>query len=382
MSLTSKKYRQLDQISGNYYAGISNDTMVRGLMNDTTTDSLSKVNIERTWSQFDRFYTVDLSKENPSNRHYIFICRPDLYLAKSGTVELSTESGVAYDPYFRYLAQMHPEIIASLTGDFAGVPTLKTVTTTQAALAVSGLGNSTQEDGSLLKFTTGETYNLTMHTFIPFLTPRVESLQLPDYTIKQNVLVQPYTKYSIPYTTSAIESTTGGSFDITFREDKFYSIHKLFYAWIYYQDKVMHDVFKPKSKYLMYNAIDYATSIYDFLVDETGENVIYWAKYTGCVPTSIPMSDLSFNKGGTAEAKISIPFSYYCCEQMDTDILIDFQYNSLGYTACRSYLQNNILSANVRTAPIYNEDTFLGNNFVRRPIVTLKGNQVKLRWLE
>ena len=32
------------------------------------------------WVKFDRYYSVDLSKEGPSGRHYIFFCRPDLNL--------------------------------------------------------------------------------------------------------------------------------------------------------------------------------------------------------------------------------------------------------------------------------------------------------------
>jgi hypothetical protein len=249
----------------------------------------------------------------------------------------------------------------------------------------SSYGKTT--DGTTVKVGKNS-YTLPLHSFMPYLTSRVESLQLPDYTIKQNTLVQPYTKYSMPYTTSAIESTTGGSFDLTFREDKYYSLHKLFYAWVYYQNNVMRNIFRPKTGYIKHNALDYATSIYDFIVDETGENIIYWAKYTGCVPTGVPMSDLSFNRNSGAETKISIPFSYFLCEHMDINILMDFQYNSLGYTAMNKYFANNKMSpfSIEQTIPIYNADTFLGKNFVGRPVIfygnsSKYGKTFKLRWL-
>jgi len=335
---------------------------VRLQMNDGTEDKSHK----QFWVDFDRFYSVDLENELPSGRHYIFMCRPDLYLVNSdlctdGKITLSSESRVHVDPYFTYLAQWHPEIIASLTSDFAGLKS-----------------SNTSIDGTPLP----------LHSFMPYITTRVESLQLPDYSIKQNAIVQPYTKYTIPYTTSAIESLTGGSFDLSFREDKYYSIHKLFYAWIYYQDKVMRNIFRPKDRYLQYNALDYATSIYDFIVDETGENIVYWAKYTGCVPTAVPMSDLSFNRNSGAETKTSITFSYFVCEQMDRYILMDFQYNSLGYTAMNGAFKDKKLNPfdyTKHTVPIYNADTFLGKNFVGRPVIfhckTDKGNVFKLRWL-
>lgn len=386
---STNKYSDWGLLSGyhstNFY---STDPSVnlRLAMNDGTYDA----NHKQAWSDFDRFYTVDLETELPSGRHYIFICRPDLYLvetgsASSGSLSLSSESRVNIDPYFTYLSQFHPEIIASLTGDFAGLKSL--TNTSQAAAAGSGYGNSATTDGTTVRVG-NKTYTLTIHSFIPYLTSRVESLQLPDYTIKQNAIVQPYTKYTIPYTTSAIESSTGGSFDITFREDKNFSLHKLFYAWVYYQNNVMRNVFRPKDKYLKYNALDYATSVYDFLVDDTGENIIYWAKYTGCIPTSAPMSDLSFNRLSGAETKITIPFSYFFCEHMDRNILMDFQYNSLGYIAMNTYFPNNKLHPFdiSNTVPIYDADTFLGTNFVGRPVIfygTDKsvGNVFKLRWL-
>ena len=356
-------------------------------MNDGTNDKDGK----KFWSSFDRFYSIDLKTELPSGRHYIFMCRPDLYLVEDGSatnteITLASKSRVNVDPYFTYLASFHPEIIGSLTGDFAGLKTLTNVA--QSAEAESGYGNARTTDGSKV-IIDKKTCLLPIHSFIPIITSRVESMQLPDYTIKQNTIVQPYSKYTVPYTTSALESSTGGSFDITFREDRYYSLHKLFYAWIYYQNNVMRNIFKPKDKYIWYGAMDYATSVYDFIVDDTGENVIYWAKYTGCVPTSVPMSDLSFNRNSGAESKISIPFSYFYCEHMDRNILMDFQYNTLGYITIKNFLKNknplqpfDISS----TVPIYNSNTFLGTNFVGRPVLFYNKDshseyKIKLRWL-
>lgn len=351
-------------------------------MNDGTYD---KEHLQ-AWKDFDRFYAIDLVNEVPSSRHYIFICRPDLYLVEDGNknLSLSAESRVAYDPYFNYLAEFHPQIVGSLTGDFAGITSLRK--TDQAEATASGYGNSQNTDGTAVNIGGGNR-TLTVHAFIPYLTSRIESLQLPDYTIKQNYVVQPYTKYSIPYSTSAIESSTGGTFDITFREDRYYSIHKLFYGWVYYMNGVMRNIFHPKEKYLLYNAIDYATSIYDFIVDETGENVLYWTKYTGAIPTNVPMSDLSFNRNGSAETNVTISFSYFYCEHMNREILMDFNYNSMGYIAMNTYAPNNKLNpvSLDQTTPIYNSDNFLGKNFVGRPVILYMKDRgkpcIKLRWL-
>ena len=150
----------------------------------------------------------------------------------------------------------------------------------------------------------------------------------------------------------------------------------------------MRNIFSPKDKYIKNNMLDYATSVYDFIVDETGENIIYWAKFTGCIPTAVPMSDMSFNKNSGAETKISIPFSYFYCEHMDRNILLDFQYNSLGYNAMNNEFKNKPMNPFPieQTIPIYSENTFLGKSYVGRPVIfygndSKRGPIFKLRWL-
>lgn len=370
MSEVSSGYQNYGILSGYFTTEFNSVHKIRNvalMMNDGTSDAGHK----QAWVDFDRFYSVDLQNELPSARHYIFMCRPDLNLLKEGTTELSAESRVNVDPYFIYLAQFHPEILGSLTTDNAGLKAIAT--------------DDVRDRNSKML---AKDYKITMHRFIPYLTSRIESLQLPDYKIETNTIVQPYTKYTIPYTTSAIGSTTGGNFSITFREDRYYSIHKLFYAWIYYQNNVMRNIFSPKERYVAENALDYATSIYDFIVDETGENIVSWTKYTGCVPVNVPMSDLSFNRGGDPETKVSIDFEYFLCEHMDLNILMDFQYNSLGEVAMRNTFKGNELFPIPieDTVPIYDSDTFLGRNFVGRPVIICgrrNGEKIfKLRWMK
>lgn len=347
------------------------------------------------WSSFDRWYSVDLNQEHPSGRHYIFVCRPDLNLVEPGTSasskgkkQLNKSNGISEDPFFRYLADFYPDIISSLTAEFAITSTSSRSKELNSAHAGSGFGNAlydNYEGGRIMP----------VHTFIPFLTSRAESLQLPDYSIKTEELRQPYTRYGIPYSSSAIESMTGGDFDLTFRDDKYLSIRKMFYAWIYYMDGVMRDKFTPKDKYITYNAFDYATSIYDFQVDETGENVVWWTKYTGCFPYQVPISDLSFNKGSDPEPKCSIPFKYYLCEPLSYAALIDFNFNSLGYRYMRlteSQMRNDAMNPkDLKFASNYNSNpfsgAFLGTNFVGRPCICVsKGKYdnhlgIKLKWL-
>lgn len=383
----------------NLYYGGTNVTNDYGRNNSILLGLNDGFTFNKAWSHFDRWYSVDLNQEGVSGRHYIFVCRPDLNLVDGSTDTtakkvLNPKNGVSEDPYFQYLGTYYPDIISSLTAEFNMTSNSGR---TGDAMAGSGYGNAqydTREGGR----------NMPIHTFIPFLTSRAESLQLPDYSIKTEELRQPYTRYGIPYATSAIESQCSGDFDITFRDDKFLSVRKMFYAWIYYMDGVMRDKFRPKDKYIIYNCFDYATSIYDIQVDETGENVIWWTKYTGCFPYQVPISDLSFNRGSDPDPKCTISFKYYLCEPLSAAALYDFNYNSLGYRFMRKGVDSSTgladyyddaMNPDLQFAPSYNvnagnvyKGSFLGTNFVGRPCIcverpgAINGHYgIKLKWL-
>ena len=223
------------------------------------------------WQNFDRFYSVYLNNDEVETRQYVFFVRPGLYIvdeegstAGNARFVLSKKSRTYYDGFMRFMKNDHEVILRSLTEEF-GKGNLN-----QSAASGSGLGQA--KYGGVVTDDRGNP--LAEHSLIPWLVGRTESLQIPDYQIKNFTLIQPYTKYSMPYATSAIESTTGTTFECTFKEDAMFRVHKFFYAWLYYMDGVMRNRFRPKDKYILYNAFDYATSVYHIVTDVTGENII------------------------------------------------------------------------------------------------------------
>ena len=335
---------------------------------------------------FNRYYAINLADESPSGKHYVFFCRPDLYLldVKGNWYTLSTKSRVAQDSFFQKLAYEDPMIIRSLTAEFAD-SNVRNIQSTFAAPSQSGYGNSTTTDGTR----DANGVSLSIHSLIPFLTGRVESIQLPDYSIKTFSLTQPYTKYSLPMSLTSIESTTGGSFDVSFREDSNFSITKMFYAWIRYMDGVMRNEYSPKAKYQKYNALDYATSVYDIIVDPTGTEIKFFGKYTGVIPTAVPLSDHGFNKSGgsSGASSVNISFQYFHYEPLNPEILLDFNYNSLGYI----YMENagKYRVFDMRSCPLPYMDTYdsnylsAGRPYVGRPYVVQDTQRRKffLRWM-
>ena len=89
------------------------------------------------------------------------------------------------------------------------------------------------------------------------------------------------------------------------------SIYKMIKMWCEYIDAVWRGEAAPKSEYIRLHVIDYAISIYYFLTDNTGENIIFWSKYTGCFPTSVPSSTFSDKLGDMiSNPSYNISFAY------------------------------------------------------------------------
>lgn len=338
----------------------------------------SKTNTEL---YFDRLYSVYLDLEMDNLCQYVFMVRPNLNifmdnnpskLAKLTESQINAgfyaNSSPSKDQFFRYMKKTYPYMLQSLTYELPG-----------------------------------------NHDFIPYLVGRTESLQIPDYSIKGYTMNQPYTNYELPYASHGLDSSTGGDFDITFREDNELKIHKFFQTWLYYIDGVTRNRFSPKTKYIMHNKIDYATSVYCITCKADAETIVYWTKYTGAYPTTVPNSSLSFNLRGSVDNKITIPFRYFLQEAMDPYILIDFNKNAhvtkpnsqgympvyrsdtMKYTGLKDYrtstqkkLDSKLENANVRVN--LNTPAMLGsgNGLVGSPFIckVKEGGKYvyKLRW--
>jgi hypothetical protein len=246
--------------------------------------------IQGYYQNFDRFYSIYNDLEMDKLTQYVFMVRPDLNVVNpNNPLELSDTC--ATNAYLSYMCASHNIVLRSLTDSFPDAN----------------------------------------HDFIPFLVGRTEAIQMPDISIKNNSISQPFTNILMPYGSNMWESLTGGTFDITFREDRDLRIHKLFQTWLYYIDGVSRGVFKPKKKYIDYNKYDYMTSVYYFVCQADGETLVWWNKYTGAFPTTVPNSDMSFNLRGAVDNRLSIPFAYFMQDiPMNPMVLIDFNRNSSG----------------------------------------------------
>lgn len=284
---------------------------------------------------FNRFYSIFPDMEMPGDlKSYIFITRPEMNLtgtsdyvslANQPSVQISAEN--ATDTRLQYLAAMNPEIMYMLTKDYSS-----------------------------------------SHDFIPYLQGRAESLQIPDYQIRTSEFTVPFYSYKFAYPTVTNESITGGSFDITFRDDSDLRIMKMFDFWIYYMDAVMKNKMKPSKTHINGNFFDFMCSVYEIVCDPTSERILFWAKYTGCFPTSVPLSNLSHNRKSNVDSSVSISFQYMMVEAMEPRVIADFNNNS---------------SHEGTFVDVYNEDYgIIGDSLVGNPriVVTPDEHSLILQW--
>lgn len=245
--------------------------------------STDGINAAKTLDNFNRFYALYPEMEMPQNlKSYIFITRPEMNIYSNITSRTLVRDNVN-------LVEMDktcPEMLKMLSQDYS-----------------------------------------TMHDFMPYLQSRAVSMQLTDYEIASSEYGVPFYNYKYSYPTVTNNSQTGGTVDVTFREDAGLRLTKTFRFWIYYMDCINKGILTPTQVNINDYTYDYMCSIYQFICDPTSEWVLWYSKYTGCFPTSVPISNLSFSLGDSPDNKVSISFNYVRVEHMDPSILTDFAAN-------------------------------------------------------
>ena len=351
-------------------AGITNkiDNAIHFYLNDSIGQGGYEKNIS---TNFDRLYSVYPEFELADACTYVFFVRPDLNIIDTKTnklASLSENRGFMYssscparDQFYKWMYKTYPHVLMNISGR-----------------GIKG------------------------HQFMPLLTGRVEAINLPDYTIKDYKLTQPFTGYNMPYASHALESMTGGEFEVTFRDNNDMMILKLFQAWVQYISNVTRNVFSPRLTYVRNNRADYCTSVYVITCKGDASEIVHWVKYTGAFPTKVPHSNLSFNLRGGVNNKVTIPFAYFHQEPINPLSIIDFNKNAnvktdaskvkykpiyesvsvslIGLKDKRSTAAKKVISPSWKYSASASVSAGTGNGLVGCPFICKIKNKYYLRW--
>lgn len=127
------------------------------------------------------------------------------------------------------------------------------------------------------------------------------------------------------------EIFNGGTFSTT-HEDIIYSpVSLLYMVWIMYIHYVSRGYIVTTREHITERILDYTCSAYVFTIGDDGRRIERFGKYTGCFPTSFPLSQqLEHNSNVDPDIlqKITISWRYNKYESMDPQIFTDFNFLS------------------------------------------------------
>lgn len=245
---------------------------------------------------YNRFKVPDLNLAHNKTITHIFFTRPDLNIMKTGTNEVTDQINKHSDSSL--LWRTHPEIFKLLTD-----------------------GSRCNDDNN----------------FNMLLSNQISSFNLDDEKILTNKSAKNWHGYEMVYG-EHYDGRGAGEFSCTFDETQNYDVISLIKLWVTYIDNVSKGAWSPyynnnsRDEYCHVNdrALDYAASMYVFKCGPDGEEVLYWSKYYGVIPTTTGSSIFAWDKSnGVGDSpKPTITFAYSFKKDLSPISLLEFNYNA------------------------------------------------------
>jgi hypothetical protein len=169
--------------------------------------------------------------------------------------------------------------------------------------------------------------------FLPIFTNMCRGFSPSDVFVDTVQSYQTKSGYSIMLPTTKIASEAAGQLSITVGETANLDFMKMLGIWVNYIAGISDGTLSANPEMINGNMIDYMSSIYYFVLSPDGQTIKYWCKYTGCYPTSIPYSSAAFQKDSWDAISFDVPFQYAFKEDMNPEILQEFNMLSLKMVA-------------------------------------------------
>ena len=265
------------------YANINND--VAGIENITSFSGY-----------FDNRYLETFTTGNG----FIFVTKPLLFIEPVKPTSTSTQAMLAYNNM-----KKEPKFVPYLSSE--------------------GLNNSDKILPKILSY--NEDYSDS--NFLPMFTNNGKNMDGLDTVLEQDDSFNTKQGYKITLPTHTTISTAANVTSISVEETANLDFTKLIALWVEYIANVTDGTFNANPACIEDGSLDYMCSIYYFAVKPDGRTIKFWTKYTGCWPTTIPYGNFKYTKGQHDIAELDIPFVYTVKEDMNPQILEEFNITSL-----------------------------------------------------
>lgn len=167
------------------------------------------------------------------------------------------------------------------------------------------------------------------HDFMLSLSNKAGSFSLSDEFIETNTYGNTFGGWKIAYGRNNVESKTAGDFSISYTDDRNLHIYQLHKLWVDYIAGCYHGSIHPKNSYIKNHILDYATAVYYIITAEDGETIVFWSKYYGVFPSTIPSTQFAYSEGTmVGSPKFDIKYNYSFKKDYDPVSLIEFNYNA------------------------------------------------------
>lgn len=204
--------------------------------------------------------------------------------------------------------------------------------------------------------------------FIPAITNECKGFSPSDTTLEQSDSFDTKQGFKETLPTHKTISEAANSISISVTEDSNLSFTKMMTLWVNYISNITDGTFDANPEMILNGAIDYMSSIFYFVLGPDGRSLKYWAKYTGCWPTTIPYSTIRYTKGQSDLSEIDLQFVYNVKEDMNPKILEEFNMLSLNLPGT-SYLKekrymNEISNqySSIKESPLLNLNQLLDSD--------------------
>lgn len=186
--------------------------------------------------------------------------------------------------------------------------------------------------------------------FCNLLTNSVRSsLDLPNVSAETIETSANIYGHKITYRQLDDASDSNCSFSLDFEDTKYLEIYMFFKLYSEYEKlKFYGEISPPDKNYIIYKIIHDQMAVYKIVVEDDGETILYYAKYWGVYPTTVPRD--SFSEINT-ELKYSVSFNASFVEDMDPMILADF-----NNTVFSVYKKENLMKY-TKVMKTYDSDT-------------------------
>lgn len=227
--------------------------------------------------------------------------------------------------------------------------------------------------------------------FLPIFTNRARGFDPIDVSMDQYDAFPTKQGYRQPLPTFKDPSLAASTISFDVIETDNLDFTKMISIWVNYIQNISDGTFDANPDMIKNGKLDYMSSIYYFRLAPDGQTITYWSKYTGCWPNVIPYSSMRYAKGSSTVTELSLIFNYTVKEDMNPQILEDFNKSSLNmsYSLIREGSEENLpirKSAYLTRSDVKN---FLGTDSIysHQPLVvateknnTINGQATDYKW--